>query len=738
MRSILTVCLFSICYCTGAQNQNGAQADTINTTLLSEITVSANRWEQSKKDVPQQVVTITKSTIDFQNPQTAADLLIFSDKVFVQKSQLGGGSPMIRGFATNRVMLVVDGVRMNNAIFRAGNVQNVISLDANAIEKTEVLFGPGSVMYGSDAIGGVMDFHTLSPKFSTKNSLAISGNGLLRYSSANNERAVHADVSLGLKKWAFVTSMTRSIYDDLKMGSNGPAEYTRPDYVVRVNGEDRVEVNDDPNVQKFSGYNQWNLMQKISFKPADKFRIDGAFHYSKTSDYPRYDRLILKEDGDFANAEWYYGPQKWIMGSLTLNYSQPSEIFDNAKLIIAYQDYEESRHNRGFGGSNRTDRTENVKAFSVNGDFSKELSGTSQLIYGAELIANKVNSTAGRVNVNNGAPSSATTRYPDDSQWRSLAAYAGVRVRPIENFATTISARITNVRTHADFDLDLFPFPFSEATVNNSAVNGSLGVVYNPTSTWKIYSNLSTGFRAPNVDDVGKVFDSAPGEVVVPNADLEAEYAYNAEIGFASTIAQRLEMDLAGYYTIIDNAIARGPSTFNGRDSIVYDDELSRVLALQNISRVWVSGLQIGLNWRMTEEFSLRSNLNYQHGKEKDPETNRNNPPTHVAPLFGSTHFLFKRARVSVDLYSNYNGKIAFEDLALSERADSHLYAKDENGNPYSPSWWTLNLKSSFIVTKTITADVGLENLLDKRYRPYSSGITAPGRNVIASIRIKF
>ncbi|HRZ20700.1 MAG TPA: TonB-dependent receptor plug domain-containing protein, partial [Bacteroidales bacterium] len=114
---------------------------------LDEVVISAARWEQSKRDVPQKITLIKPAEVALQNPQTAADMLQASGEVFVQKSQLGGGSPMIRGFATNRLLIVVDGVRMNTAIFRSGNLQNVISLDPNSTEKTEVSYGPGSLIY---------------------------------------------------------------------------------------------------------------------------------------------------------------------------------------------------------------------------------------------------------------------------------------------------------------------------------------------------------------------------------------------------------------------------------------------------------------------------------------------------------------------------------------------------------------------------------------------------------------
>ena len=728
------MCLIIISFCCTAQDDE-IEADSV--VDLSEIVVSANRWEQNLTEIPNKVSTISSTLIKFQNPQTAADLLGLSNAVYIQKSQLGGGSPMIRGFATNRVLLVVDGVRMNNAIFRSGNVQNVISLDPNSIEESEVVFGPGSVMYGSDAIGGVIDFHTLKPKFASNGTL-FSANALVRYSTANKEKTGHVDFNVGLKKWAFVTSITHSAYDDLMMGDNGPEEYTRPDYVVRENGTDVVLINDDPNLQVNTGYDQWNGMQKISFQPTVGTNVTYALHYSKTSDYPRYDRLILREDGELSNAEWYYGPQKWMMHSLAMTFSNPTSLFSQAKFTAALQGYEESRHNRGFGSSRRTDRTEKVKALSVNLDLDKSISELVTIYYGAEFITNKVNSIASRQNINSGEVEPTSTRYPDDSDWRTYAAYLNLKLKLNEKWVMNLSNRYTNVYTHAEYDPAFFSFPFSSATLRNRSVNGSVGLVFSPAIHWKLYSNFSSAFRAPNVDDIGKVFDSEPGNVVVPNPDLEPERAYSIEVGGAGFISESFKVDVAGFYTTLDNAIARGTTTFNGQDSILYDGVLSRVLSQQNISEVWVAGFQMNLNWEIVKNLSLSSALNIQQGKEKDPETGRDYSPTHVAPLFGATHLVYSKNRLKVDLYSNYNGEIAFNDLALSERADSHLYTKDGDGNPYEPSWMTLNLKGEFRFPRIFTVSAGVENIIDKRYRPYSSGISAPGRNVILSMRASF
>jgi hemoglobin/transferrin/lactoferrin receptor protein len=424
-----------------------------------------------------------------------------------------------------------------------------------------------------------------------------------------------------------------------------------------------------------------------------------------------------------------------MMHSLNFSYSKPSILFDQSKLVLGYQEFEESRHNRGFGGARRTDRTENVNAFSVNLDLDKKISDALTFFYGAEYITNEVKSAGTRQDITSGEVTPTSTRYPNGSDWRSTAAYVSLKIKPDDQWTINLSNRFTSVYTYAQYDRTFFDFPFEEASLRNKSMNGSLGLIFSPTSSLKLYSNFSSAFRAPNVDDIGKVFDSEPGNVVIPNPDLEAERAYSAELGFASIFGETFKLDLAGYYTTIDNAIARGTSTFNGQDSIDYDGVLSRVLSQQNISEIWVAGIQAGIDWQFADGFKVSSTLNYQKGKEKDPETGRDFSPTHVAPMFGSTHFIYDQHNIKTDLYANYNGEISAADLALSERADSHLYAKDNDGNPYTPSWWTLNAKGEFRLNQYLAFSAGVENILDKRYRPYASGISAPGRNFILSIR---
>lgn len=703
---------------------------------LDGVVVTASRWTQTQREVPNKVTVISSKTSTLQQPQTTADLLALSGEVFIQKSQYGGGSPMIRGFATNRLLITVDGVRMNTAIFRSGNVQNIISVDAFATERTEVLFGPGSVNYGSDAIAGVMSFYTLTPKLSITDNPLVTGSATARYSSAANEMTGHFNVGVGWKKFAMLTSVTYSDFGDLRMGSHGPDEYLRNEYVVRMDSVDRVVTNNNPLVQRETGYNQINLLQKLRYKPSDKWELGYTFQYSTTSNYNRYDRLLRYRNGLPRSAEWYYGPQEWMMNLLTVTHTTKNAAYDQMTIRLAHQMFGESRHDRDFNKTTRANRMEKVLALSANVDFIKSIGIKHRLFYGAEGIFNDVTSAGTDENIATGEVENGPARYPQ-STWQSYAVYANYQYKPLQKLTLAAGVRYNHYVLDAKFDTTFYPFPFTTASISKGAVSGSVGAVYNPTPKWALSLNFSTGFRSPNVDDLGKVFDSEPGSVVVPNPDLNTEFAYNFEVGVAKVFGDFLEVDASGFYTILDNALVRRDYTLNGMDSIVYDGELSQVQAIQNAAYAKVFGIQAGFRLKLPKGFGLSSRINWQHGEE-ELDNGEVAPLRHAAPLFGITHVTYTAKRLNLDLYAMYNSEVSFADMAPEEQGKDYIYAVDEDGNPYSPAWYTLNFKASYQITDFLAVTAGVENLTDVRYRPYSSGLVAAGRNFILSLRANF
>lgn len=705
---------------------------------FDEVVISGTKWKQSSNDIPSKITSISTKDVAFQNPQTAADMLSLSGKVYIQKSQQGGGSPMIRGFATNRLLYSVDGVRMNTAIFRGGNLQNVINLDPFAMENTEVLFGPGSVIYGSDAIGGVMSFQTLTPQFSLTDKPLVTGKAVSRYSSANKENTGHFDVNVGWKEWAFVTSFTAWDFDNLKQGSYGPNDYIKTVYAQRQDSIDRVITQEDPLLQIPSAYSQVNMMQKIRFKPNENWDFQFGFHYSETSPYGRYDRNNRMKNGTLRYAEWYYGAQKWMMNNLTIKHSGENLFYDAITLRLAQQSFEENRMDRDLNKVDRSVKTENVEAYSVNLDLEKLLTEKNKLFYGVEFIYDDVTSNGTITDISTAITTPGSSRYPQ-SNWSSLAAYINDEYKVTDQLTAMAGLRYNEYSIDADFtrNLPYYPLPFTTAKIDNSSLTGSIGGVYRPSEDWVINANAGTAFRSPNIDDVGKVFDSEQGGVTVPNPDLKAEYAYNFDLGIAKVFGESVKFDLTGYYTILENAMVKRDFQLGGRDSIIYSGTMSKVQAIQNAAVANVYGLQAGLEIKLPAGFSISSDFNYQVGEE-ELDDGTTSPSRHASPLYGVVRFNYKTSKLRLQFYTNYMAERQHDDLAFEEQSKVELYAKDSDGNTYAPEWHTFNIKAMYDLTETFTINAGIENLADTRYRPYSSGISAPGRNFVLSFRANF
>ena len=707
-----------------------------NTQGLEEIVISASKFQQNKQDIPKKIASVNAKTIQFTNPQTSADLLENTGQVYIQKSQLGGGSPIIRGFSTNRLLITVDGVRMNNAIFRGGNLQNVISIDPFSIQNTEVTLGSGSVIYGSDAIGGVMSFYTLQPKIYNTDSLNFTGNTVLRYASASNERTAHFNFNLSYKKWGFLTSTSYTDFDDLRMGSHGPDDYLRSEFAIKTSEGDIIIENKDPLVQRFSGYNQYNALQKIHFEPHEDLSFDLGIYYTTTSNIPRYDRLIRYQDEILRSTEWNYGPQKWFMSNFQVTkLSSKSNLYDKIKSTVAYQNFQESRINRDFQSSIRNIREEAVNAYSFNLDLEKRISPKIEFFYGGEYVHNKINSIGIEENISNNTKTKTVSRYPNGSSWQSAALYTSIKYKPNPKFVFQSGLRFNYVVSKADFTENnvFLNLPFDNSKNESGALTGTAGISWTPDPILQWKFNLSSAFRAPNIDDVGKVFDSEPSSVVVPNNNLKPEYAYGGELGLKLNFNNKLILDMSTYYTYLDNALIRQDFSLNGETEIIYDGELSDVQAIQNASKAWIYGFEIGLEMPITHTLKLTSQYSVIGGTQQEKSIEV--PIRHVAPSFGNTHLFWTSKNLRLDFFANYNDELAFNQLAPSETEKDYLYALDENGNPFSPSWYTINFRAQYKINNSISITTSLENITDQRYRTYSSGIAAAGKNFILSLK---
>jgi len=727
---------------------------------LDEVVISLFKKEEKTARIAEQIAVLNARDIQKISPQTSADLLATIPGIKVQKSQFGGGSPVIRGMESNRVLLVVDGVRMNNAIYRKGHLQSSITVTPNMLEKTEVVFGPSSVLYGSDALGGVIHYYTKTPKLSQENE--VESQLFSRFSTVNQEVTTNVSAEVRRKNWASLTSVSYSDFGDLKAGTNrshGFNDWGRVHFFsenTNGNYSENPTENSNSNIQRNTGYKQTDLLQKFFVPLSKDTDLKVNLQYSTSSDIPRFDRLAELKDGELKFAEWFYGPQKRFLASTQLLLNPSKKWVESGIITAAYQNIQESRIQRKFGSLDRSYREEMVAVYSLNGDFSISLTADKRrtFSYGFEFAYNDVNSNAigKELNIVNGEIAGFSnnfkvqSRYPDGgSNYSSSAVYLDYR-QDINSKSTLNSGiRFTNTNLNATW-IDQTFIQLAETTIhaNHSAVTATVGYVYKPNKNWQINSVVSSGFRSPNIDDIGRVREKA-GNVTVPNIHVTPEFAYNAEIGVQKYFNdKKFRFGATIYYTLLDNYIQRD-FVYNSDGSmqqVEFDNEFGNAVSNQNKDKAYITGYTANYLGKISNAWRTSGFVTFTKGRTYDT----NEPMSSIPPLFGQFEVNYKVDRLELGAALRFNSKKDIADFNITEGIDNHDLTPIVNANATeqtaiyagSPSWVTVGLNGRFVVSDNFSVLARFDNLLDQHYIEFASGIASPGRNLSISFMANF
>jgi hemoglobin/transferrin/lactoferrin receptor protein len=706
--------------------------------LIPEFVITASKHRESRTEVPYLVDVISTKKLELSTSQNSADVLTASGNVFVQKSQVGGGSPILRGFEANRVLLVVDGVRMNNAIYRSGHLQNSLTIDNAVLERVEVIFGPSSVIYGSDALGGVIHYITKTPQFADSTaSLKVGGSSYIQGASASTGIKSHIDLNFGFKKLALLSSVTYGAFGDMRMGYRRNPFFEdwgkQPDYVQRINGVDSLVANTNPNYIRPAGYNQIDLLQKIIYKPNSMVDFQANIQYSNSTDINRQDQLNNRlEDGAPEFSEWYYGPQERLLTMLKSTVNKPNDFFTTFEATLAYQDIEESRYTREFRIDTLYQQIEGVKIGSGNFDFYKQISNKQTVSYGIELNFNRVSSVAQKENIVSGLQLPDITRYPDEgTSTMSSGAYVAYKTRVHPKLLTSIGLRyqyyILNAK-YGEYYQEL-PEVFQNINLENQAITSTLSLIVNQTRSFNWNVIFSTGFRSPNLDDLSKIRLTS-GKLTLPNSELDPEYSYNAEFGLSKTFDGYIQINGNYFISYLTDAITRAAYTFeDGSDSIYFQGSYRTTYQNVNSSEALLHGFSLNLVSDLNSNVSFRSTLNYTYGRNLTDNT----PMAHIPPIFGRTDFSYELKRFIADIYIVYSGWKHMRDIV--ETGED----KEEEATIYGfPGWYTINLTTGFNFNEYVVFQFSIENMTDNFYMPFASGVPAPGINFVSALRVKF
>ncbi len=736
---------------------------------LLEIATVVGRRDESLRALNQQVEVIRRQDIDRAQALTTADALADLGGVYVQKSQFGGGSPVIRGFEANRVLLVVDGVRMNNAIYRNGHLQNAITIDPLALDRMELIYGSGALTYGSDAIGGVVHFRTEQPQLrNPKGPLqgggaqdAVNGKIAMSYGSAARAAALSGKLTYGGKHWAGITLLSTTQTSHLRAGAQRPDQFPtfglRDTYVTRENSADVIVNNPDPNRQIGSAYGQVNLLQKLRFRLREGLELNTNFQFTTSSDIPRYDNLTEVRNGGLRWARWDYGPQTRAMASVQLKDRRETALYDYVSYLISHQFIEEDRITRRRNDPLEEHSEIDVQSTNIQVDFAKHVTENLLFRYGTDGRYDYVASDAFFRDVDTReATIGAVFRYPSGgSSLLATGVYLEGQQQLVNNWQLRGGLRLSRQQLRATFGIDepvSWPQAYLDGITNTeTAVTATIGMRQENGWRW-LYAQ---GFRAPNIDDFAK-FRERNGFIQVPNPNLQPERSHTLEAAYAFTdrrlFGRRFDAELTGYYTWLGGAIARQRGSLpDGGDFFLSQGDTLRVQTNVNANSATVWGFDLALQYTLTDNLLLKSDFHYLRGRRNQQAPDGNTlllPQDHIPPPYGSTALIWEKEQWAFGLRLRYQLAKEFTDYAVGSISGSAAtgYTFDRTGTsdnleltPFlaeegrfagSYGWWTANIWAEWSPATNWTFRLKADNIFDRHYRTFASGISAPGIDV--------
>ncbi len=643
--------------------------------------------------------------------KSTAELLEDNTSITVQESQSGGGSPNFRGMEANRLLLVVDGIPLNNAIYRSGHLQSASTINPFFVEKVSLLSGPVSVAYGNGAMGGALLFHTKSNLFK-ENSLQIHQ----QYESATNAVMFNFLSNYHTRKIAFTSGFSIKSVGNLKMGENRLHGYENW-------GKDTFSSKGKE--QLFTSYQQADFMHKTHYAINELNSLTLNTQYSISSDISRFDKINDENmNGNQKYAKWYYGPQNRLLQSILWSNKTATIIYDGFKSTMAFQDVKESRHHKKTGENLLSNRYENVKIYDFVLDFNKEILAAN-IAYGTGGRHQNINSTANLSDHKN-ATFYNPTRYPDGgSVVNDYFAYTQLRIPLSKKLDMLLGGRFNQNNLTANFSTPTFSF--SKVKNSNTSFIKSFLLAYKQGRNISISASYYGGFRNPNIDDIGKVFSKNDKDVIVPNDKLEAEYADNLELTI-NYQSRKWQLQLQLYNSKISNAISREYSSLNGVDSMLYDGQWMRIQMNKNIESARINGISFFGIYSPIKQFNISANCNYLKG-----ETYANKPLAHIPPLNAKLTFSYVFKQHEFEFYTKYNAWKKSKDYDM-EGVDNLEEATIDG----TPMWYTLNLHYSNKIDNMLSFGFGIQNIMDIHYKTFASGISASGRNLILSLQSNF
>ena len=660
-----------------AQNNTiNSDDDTIRQQNLSEVVITANRYSSDRFNTPEAIELLRSKTIEQNQLRSTPEALSITPGVFVQKTNHGGGSPFIRGLTGNQNLQMIDGIRLNNATFRYGPNQYFNTIDVFSLDKIEVLRGNGSVQYGSDALGGTIQAFSRDASFSEKPKWGSSL--LTRFATQGMEQTLHADLDFGSEKVAFRGGLSWRNFGDVVGG-------------------------DTTGIQAPNGYKEldYDMKGKIRLSPASVVTL--AYQNVHQQDVNVYHKVELEN-----YAVNKMDPQNRRLAYIRLNQVLNYRIFKSATITASLQNTEEGRESRKNGSNTLRDENDKVRSLAFTAETVTSKGEAWSASSGIEIYNDLVNSRRTDTDLSTATAVSKRGLYPDGSTMSSFAAFT-LHSFDLPKWIISAGARFNTFVIQVDDEA------VGATKLTPSALVGSASIMRKLSATSNVFISANTGFRAPNIDDLGTL-GIVDFRYEIPNFDLKPEKSFQYQLGYKLQ-GNKLRGEIFLYRNELYNLIVR--NRVEG-DTI----EGYPVYKKENVERAFIQGVEASADYDLTTALSFSGGITYTYGQN----ITLNEPVRRIPPLFGRLAAEYK--------YKNwwYN----LEWLAAAKQDRLAQGDKDDNRIPEggTPGWNIFNINTGY-TWRFLSLDLRLQNLLNKDYRYHGSGVNGYGRSALMTVKVK-
>lgn len=682
--------------------------------FLDPLIVTASRTDQEASDSTYSATLLDADFIRQSTRRTLPDALQFTPGVLVQKTAHGHGSPIIRGFTGRQNLLMVDGVRMNNSTMRSGPVQYWNTVDPLAIDRFELVRSQGSVLYGSDAIGGTLNAFTKSSDFRSRPDGQSYYGGSAFYEFRSNGQGSHTgrlETEAGVGgKYGFWLGLSKKEFGDIKDSSVG--------------------------LMRGTGYPEEDLDFRFDFAVSPDSTLTFAHQYVNQDDISRWHRTLN-------NPGWTHGshvaaPGTWNANTYdqerSLTYiryagSQPQAdaFIKNWTATLSYQKSTDSEFQDRLPAGGTSIRRSNIDLQTIGADLTLDSEiGNGTLVYGFDFYHDMVDSSGSTNNVL-GTNYKESLPIADDSTYDLFGLFTQYQWKATDRFEITPGIRYTYARAELGRFKDNTNTIRTNETQNWDSVVGSIRGLYRIDDHWNLFGGVSQAFRSPNLDDLSGNLTSKASTTTLGSLDVEPEKFITYEVG-ARRNSETLSIQAAIFFTQIEDVIAgvrSGPLpgdptiTANGNDGYIY-------------------GIELEGAWRLHPQWTLTGFISWQEGRNEVPAfiggPVSDSPMTRQLPITGSLALRWTSA----------SEKYWIEGRVLGAAREDRINAADQAADPQriptggTPGYIVSSVRAGWQVNEKLDLNCAIENITDEDYRNHGSGQNEAGFGMVIGAKVSF